>query len=271
VSHLTEVLQSKDLWLNLTLRELRGKYKRSFLGWGWSLLNPLAMTAIFTLVFSVLLKQDPATFTGNPSGIKVFALFLLCALLPFNLLSNGMTGGMYSLVGNANLVKKVYFPREVLVAANLASWVFSMLIEMSVLAAALLVFGNMVLPWLPLVLVLMAIQAVFVLGIALMLSVLNVYFRDTQHLIGILLQIWFYSTPIIYPLALVQQHLHGVSLRLYEMNPMTQFVKAYRNVLYDLRVPSLGTWAYLVLVAALSFVVGIAVFRRFEGRLAEEL
>ena len=271
MSHLTEVLQSRDLWVNLTLRELRGKYKRSFLGWGWSLLNPLAMTGIFTLVFSVLLKQDPASFTGRPSGIKVFALFLLCALLPFNFLSNGMTGGMYSLVGNANLVKKVYFPREVLVAANLASWLFSLLIEMSVLCVALLVFGNMVLPWLPLAIVLMAIQAVFVLGIALMLSVLNVYFRDTQHLIGIALQIWFYGTPIIYPLALVQQHLHGASLRLYELNPMTQFVKAYRNVLYDLRVPSFGTWAFLLCAAALSFLLGVAVFRRFEGRLAEEL
>lgn len=271
MSSVTEVVQARDLWFNLTLRELRGKYKRSWLGWGWSLLNPLAMTAIFTLVFSVLLKQDPASFTGDPSGLQVFALFLLCALLPWNFLSNGMTGGMFSLVGNANLVKKVYFPREVLVAANVASWAFSMLIEMAVLGVALLAFGNMILPWLPFVIVLMAIQAAFVLGIALVLSVLNVYFRDTQHLIGIALQIWFYGTPIIYPLTLVQQHVSGAALKLYELNPMTQFVKAYRNLLYDLRFPSLGTWAYLIAVSAATLVIGAAVFRRFEGRLAEEL
>jgi len=271
VSSVGEVLASRDLWLNLTLRELRGKYKRSFLGWGWSLLNPLAMTAIFTLVFSVLLKQDPASFTGRPSGMKIFALFLLCALLPWNFLSNGMTGGMYSLVGNANLVKKVYFPREILVAANVASWLFSLLIELAVLGVALLGFGNMILPWLPLALVLMAIEAGFVLGIALVLAVLNVYFRDTQHLVGIVLQIWFYGTPIIYPLSLVQQHLSGAALKLYELNPMSQFVKAYRNVLYDLRFPSPATWGYLIAVSAFSLVVGATVFRRFEGRLAEEL
>ena len=137
MTYLSDVVQSRDLWVNLTLRELRGKYKRSFLGWGWSLINPLATMVIFTVVFSVLLKSNPAP--GDPSGLHVFALFLLCGLLPWNYLSNSMTGGMYSLVGNANLVKKVYFPREVLVAANVASWLFSLLIEMCVLWVALLV------------------------------------------------------------------------------------------------------------------------------------
>ncbi|MEY2452973.1 MAG: lipopolysaccharide transport system permease protein [Acidimicrobiaceae bacterium] len=269
MSYLGDVRQSRDLFFNLTLRELRSKYKRSILGWGWSLLNPLATMVIFTAVFSVLLKSDPDP--GKPSGLHVFALFLLCGLLPWNYLSNCLTGGMYTLVGNANLVKKVYFAREILVAASVASWLVSFLIEMGVLLVALLVFGNNVLPWIPALIVLILIQTMFTLGVALVFSILNVYFRDTQHLIGILLQMWFYGTPIIYSLKLVQDHAHGWALRLYDLNPMVQFVTAYRNLLYDLRWPSAGTVAYLVAVSFATLVLGIAVFRRFEGRLAEEL
>ena len=107
---LREMSRSRDLFVNLTLRELRGKYKRSVLGWGWSLLNPLATMIIFTAVFAVLLRAEPDP--GDPSGLDVFALFLLCGLLPWNYLSNGMNGGMGTLVGNANLIKKVYFARQ---------------------------------------------------------------------------------------------------------------------------------------------------------------
>lgn len=269
MAQLSDLAGSRDLFVNLTLRELRGKYKRSVLGWGWSLLNPLATMAIFTLVFSVLLKASPDP--GDPSGLDVFALFLLCALLPWNYLSNSMNGGMGSLVANAGLIKKVYFPRELLVASNVASWLFSLAIELGLFLVALLLFGNMVLPWIPLVLVLIVIETAFVLGIALALSVLNVYFRDTQHLLGIVLQVWFYATPIIYPPKYVAQQLHGGWLQLYNANPMAQFVKAYRNLLYDLRAPSFATFAYLAVVSGLTLLAGWALFHRYQGRLAEEL
>lgn len=268
-NQLRDVVDSRDLFINLTLRELRSKYKRSVLGWGWSLLNPLATMAIFTAIFSVLLKATPDP--GDPSGLDVFALFLLCGLLPWNYLANSMAGGMGSLVGNANLIKKVYFPRQLLVASNTASWLFSLAIELSLLSVVLLIAGNFVLPWLPMVVFVMVVQTVFVLGVALGVAVLNVYFRDTQHLVGIVLQIWFYATPIIYPGKLVREHLDGVWLALYEANPMLQFVTAYRNLLYDLRWPSGGTLVYLALVSIATFIAGYAVFKRYEGRLAEEL
>jgi len=269
MSSIRELTSSRELFLNLTLRELRSKYKRSVLGWTWSLLNPLATMAIFTVVFSQLLKITPDP--GDPSGLDVFALFLLCGLLPWNYLSNSMNGGAQTLVINANLVKKVYFPRETLVAANTASWLFSLAIEMAVLSVALLAVGNMVLPWLPMVIVLIAIETVFVLGVALLLASLNVYFRDTQHLLGILLQLWFYATPIVYPMKQVREHLSPGMLRLYEANPMVEYVGAFRNVLYDLRMPSAGTMAYLVVSAVVVFALGYVVFGRLEPRLAEEL
>jgi ABC-2 type transport system permease protein len=272
VSHLRELAGARDLWVHLTLRELRGKYKRSVLGWAWSLLNPIAMMLIYTLVFRFLLKIEVAP--GDPSGLNVFPLFLLCGLLPWNYLASSMFGGMGGLVGNANLVKKVYFPREILVGANVASWTFSLAIEIGVLSAALLIAGNMVLPWLVPLIVLIVLQTAFVLGIALALSVLNVYFRDVQHLLGIFMQLWFYATPIIYPVSLVADADESNSLpllTLYRLNPMTRFVEAYRDLLYDLRFPPAADLAFLTVVSVAALVGGFAVFRRLEPRLAEEL
>lgn len=271
---LSEITSGRELFLNLTLRELRSKYKRSTLGWFWSLLNPLATMLIYTVVFSFYLKIEPPD--GDPSGLHNFAFYLLCGLLPFNFLANSLTGGMGALVGNSNLVKKVYFPRELLVAANTASWLVSFLIELGVLAVALLFVGNVTAPWLPVVLVLVALQTVFVLGLALMFSVWAVYFRDLEHLIGLALQAWFFSAPIIVPVQVVQEELivkrdWTWAWRLYNLNPLTRFVEAYHDLLYHLRMPGLVDWGYLVLVSAASLLLGAYCFSRFEGRLAEEL
>jgi lipopolysaccharide transport system permease protein len=136
--------------------------------------------------------------------------------------------------------------------------------------------GNMVLPWLVPLLAVVVLQVVFVTGVALALSVLNVYFRDVQHLFGIFLQFWFYATPIVYPLSVVPRRADILGLdvpvrTLYDLNPMVRFVEAYRDSLYHLRLPSLGTMTYLLVVSVATLVVGLVVFRRFEPRLAEEL
>jgi ABC-type polysaccharide/polyol phosphate export permease len=268
------VYKSRDLLWNLTLRELRTKYRRSFLGWAWSMLNPLATVAIFSLVFKFFLKiQVPA---GDPSGLKGFALWLLCGLLTWNLFSNSLNGAMGSLVTNSSLVRKVYFPREALPLSNIASNVVSSLIEFGVLAAILLIAGNMIVPWIPLLLGLIVVGLPFVVGLSLMLSVLNVYFRDVQYLTGIVLQALFYATPIVYPITLVPER-HEVLgrdvpiLQLYRLNPLVRLVEAVRDVFYDLRVPPIGDIVYILGVGLVVLAGGLAVFSRFEGRLAEEL
>lgn len=264
----------RDLAVNLTLRELKGKYKRSVLGWSWSLLNPLATALIFTMVFKVFFQAQ--TPPGQPSGLSNFPLWLLCGLLPWNYLANSLNGATESLVANGNLIKKVYFPRQVLVLANVASWMVPLLIEVGVLAALLLAFGNFVLPWLPMVLVLILLQSGFVVGIGLVLGAANVYFRDVKHLIGILLQAFFYATPIVYPLSLVPERAELLGLdvavrSLYQLNPMVPMVEAYRDVLYDLRFPPVGDLAYVAAWGAGCLAVGLLVFSRLEPRLAEEL
>lgn len=271
MSTVAELAESRELFVNLTLRELRGKYKRSVLGWTWSLLNPLATMVIFTVVFRFFLKVpiEPA----DPSGLHVFAIFLLCGLLPWNFLSNGMSGSMGALISNSNLIKKVFFPREILVASNIASWVVSFILELGVLAVVLVVAGNFVLPWLVPALGLVIVQTMFVVGLGLLLSVLNVYFRDVQHLIGILLQIWFYATPIVYPISVVRDALadHPTLFTVYKLNPMVRFVEAYRDCLYDLRFPPLLDSLYLFGVSAATLALGVFVFSKLEPKLAEEL
>lgn len=268
---LIEIASRRELFINLTLRELRSKYKRSVLGWAWSLLNPLTTLVIYSLVFGVFLKVSPDV--GDPSGLDNFAMFLMCGLLPYTFLSNGINGGMTSLIGNGNLVKKVYFPREILVAATIASWVVSFLIELAVLAVVLAFFGNIVILWTPMVLLLVAIQVVFVLGLALMLAGAAVYFRDLQHLMGLVLQVWLYSAPIVYPVSLVQGKLGttGWKITLYNLNPLTRFVEAFRDVMYDMRFPPLDHLAYLVIVSFAALGAGMWMFGRLEGKLAEEL
>lgn len=271
---LSEYRSTSELLSNLTLRELRSKYKRSALGWAWSLLNPLATLLIFSLVFRFFMRVElPRSET---SGLRNYALFLSCGLLPWNFFTNGVTGSIGTLVGNANLIKKTYFPRELLVFSHVASWNVSLLIEMGILLVALLAFGNMVLPWIPVMLLLIALLTIFVTGLSLIFSVVNVFFRDVQHLVGIVFQAWLYLTPVIYPITLIpEKHdVLGVEVplrQIWELNPMARFVGAFRDALYDLRFPAFGDVAYLTVVSVATFFIGLAVFNRLSGRLAEEL
>lgn len=270
----TELLEARELFRNLTLRELRSKYKRSALGWTWSLLNPLATMGIFSFVFLVVFKAAP--YEGDPSGLKNFPLYLLTGLLSWNYLSTGMTGGMGAPIQNAALIKKVYFPREILTASVVASWVVQFAIELSVLAVALILVGNAIFPFVPGVILIIIIQSVFVYGLALGLGAINVYFRDVQHFIGIALQFWFYATPIVYNLSQVPKTAqilgHEVAVRtIYELNPMVRFVGAYRNLFYDLKYPGLADILYLLGVSIVTLLIGRGIFLKVEPRFAEEL
>ena len=274
MASLREYASARELLVNLTLRELRSKYKKSVLGWTWSLLNPLSSVLIYTIVFSGFL--DVHAPIGDPSGLDSFVFFLLCGLIPWNYVAGSISLSLETLVANGNLIKKVYFPRELLVAATIASLLVTFAIELGVVCVILLIAGNMVLPWIPVAMVLMALLTCTVLGVGLILSVTNVYFRDVKHFVNIALQALFYSAPIVYPATLVPEHstILGVSVPvrfLYNLNPVTRFIEAFRDVLYNLRFPSLSTSLYLFAWAAGSVAVGLWVFNKLEPRLAEEV
>lgn len=267
-----ELLASRELVSNLALREIRSKYKRTALGHGWSLLNPIAQIAIFSFVFAYVLRV-PAPRSAS-SGLHIFALWLAAGLLPWLFFGTIVNSGLGALVGNANLIKKVYFPREALVISAAFACLFTFVIELVVLHIAVAVFGGTVrLTSVLATLVLTAILGVFAVGIALVFAVVNVYFRDTQHLVGLLLQAWFYATPIMYPVKLISGRLGADSagFQAYRLNPMERFSEAFRATIYDGRLPSLSTTGYLMLACAVTLLLGHVVFRRLEGRLAEEL
>ena len=277
MSTLAELARSRELLGNLTLRDVRSRYKRTVLGNVWSLLNPLAAMLIYTVVFGVLLRVTPDR--GNPSGLHVFALWLLCALLPWTFFSVGIAAGMNSLVVNASLVLKVYLSRAALVVAAILAVGVTFLVELAVLAVVLLIFGANPLPWLPVVLLLALLLAAFAVGVGLLLAIANVYFRDTQHFVAILLQMWFYLTPILYPVSYVADQQERLAadgrdlplLTLFKLNPMEHFVAAFRALLYDNRWPDGVDLLVCALTAGIALTAGLLVFGRYEGRLAEEL
>jgi ABC-type polysaccharide/polyol phosphate export permease len=265
VASVKEAVSSRELIWNLALRELRGRYKRSALGWLWSMLNPLFTMAIYTIVFSKILKTSPPP--GDPSGLDVFGLFLLCGILPWNFFAITVSTSMSSVLSNAGLIKKVYFPREVLVLSVTVAGLVTFGIELALLSVVLLFFGNVVVLWIPVLLVLMAVLAVFATGLGLVLSSLNVFFRDMGHLWALVTQAWFFLTPIVYPLSAVPSNLAW----LIKLNPMTIFVEEFRNVLYDLRFPIWWQFGLLTLGSFATLAFGLWVFGRMSPRFAEEI
>lgn len=278
MKYLNELWGSRELLFNLVSREVRGKYKRTVFGQLWSLANPLALMLVYTLVFGLLFRIKPAP--GNPSGLDVFALWLLCGLLPWMFFAAVASSGAGSLVENSNLIQKVSFSRVVLPLSTVGSAAYNWAFEMVVLLIAISIAGGFVLPWIPLILVAMILLAVFAAGIGLVLAISNVYFRDTQYLLSILLQFWMYLTPIIYPISLVEERSRKVGdlvgtgvtvLDVYRLNPMEHFVTLFRELIYDNRLPGGIEWLVCLCWSLAALSIGLLVFRRNERNLAERL
>ena len=260
----------KELLANLTLRELRSKYKRSFLGWAWSTINPIVYMVVYTIVFKYFFHAR--ILPAHPSGLNVYALFLLSAMLPFNYFQSSVMGSLGSLTGNSNLIKKTYFPRELLPASTILANLVSHLIEISLLLTVLLGFGNWrALVYLPFTLLLILIMAVFALGLGLALSALNVYFRDIEHFLGIFFLVWFFLTPIVYSFDTLGSAGKPWVKDLLKANPMTDAVLSFRATLYDGTHPGWFELGYFIAWALAAFFIGRAIFNRLEGGLAEEL
>ncbi|MFM7526716.1 MAG: ABC transporter permease [Actinomycetota bacterium] len=264
-----EIIRSRNLLWNLTLRELRAKYRRSILGWGWSMLNPLSQMLIYSVVFGAIFGVQARA--GDPSGIDIYSLYLLSGILPWGFINLICGLGLNSLTGNAALVRKVRFARETLIFSEVLFSLVQFSIEMTLLCVVLLIFGSPLLPWLPMLLLLMVLLAVFTSGLALILSVGAVFFRDLPYLWTIISQIWFFSTPVIYDPARVEEKISGFWYSIYHWNPSTAFIRSFRHVTFDGRAPDWSDLAVLVVVSFASLTIGLAVFGRFSRRIAEEL
>ncbi len=271
---LAELWDFRHLIGNLVRRDLKVRYKNSVLGFFWSLVSPLLMMLVFWVVFSV--------FLGSP--IRGFHAFVLVALLPWNWFSVSVAGGTRSIVGNSALINKVYFPREILPISVVLSELVNFLLALPVLMIILYLSG---IPptahalWLP---VIILIQAAFTVGIVLVLSTANVFYRDTSVILDVVLLAWFFLTPIIYDVEKLREtilHFGSFSIsaeRLtYIINPMASLIANYRVILYgSLAVqypgePALNFLARTAVTAALMLVFGYWIFTRHSGRFGEEV
>jgi lipopolysaccharide transport system permease protein len=278
MSYLSDIWGSRELLQNLTNREVRGKYRRTALGQLWSLANPIAAILIYTFIFSFLFRL-PAQ-VGDPSGLNNYALWLVCGLLPWLFFNRVLTLGVDSLVANAGLIQKVYFPRILLPLSLANAIMFTWALEMGVLVVALSLLGSFVVPWLPLLALFMVVFGLFAVGIAMLLSIADVYFRDLTHLLTIVLQFWFYLTPVLYPVDMVATQsdrlggLAGTSvtlLNLYQLNPVEGFIEIFRNLLYDNAMPELSRILIALAWAVGAFGAGVWLYSKKERQMAELL
>lgn len=269
VQQIQKIIGSRDLVWNLTLRELRAKYRRSFLGWTWSLLNPLTLVLTYGFVFGVILGSDAPL--GDPSGLKNFALYLLTGVLPWGFFSLIAGQGLTALTSNSGLVRKVAFPRETLVVAQSLFALIQFSIEMLVLNFVMVAFGVNVLVHLPTTLFLMVFLAIFSTGIAFVLAAIAVYFRDLPYLWQVVVQIYFFMTPILYNPALLKDRVPGAVSFLLTWNPMAVFIYCFRDSMYNAANPAGIHFVAMALFAVVSLVIGLTVFGRLNRRFAEEL
>jgi lipopolysaccharide transport system permease protein len=266
-SAITEAIGSADLLRNLVLRELRATYKGTALGVVWSLFNPLFTMAIFTIVFGVFLKVQLPVGAGS---VRNFPAFLLVGLLPWNFLNLAMNTGAQSLVTNGNLIRKVYFFRAVLPISTVLAHGVNFAIGMGILLVFLSALGVTFWRNLWLLVVPLGSLLLLALGVAFVTAVANVYYRDTQHLAALFGMAWFYATPVVYPAEAVQAA-GEPWVTLCRLNPAAAVVGAFRTILYEGRAPDPASLLSCVASSAVVFLLGWALFRRAEPRLAEEV
>ncbi len=269
-----EILNHRELLFNLVRRELRSRFRRTFLGWGWSFVQPVMMTAVYALVLGTFLKSVPAP--GDPSGIDSFALFLLAGIVPWALFAGGLGAAIGSIANAGGLITKVWFPRELLPMSAILALAFTMLIELGVLALAVTLLGRVVMfHLLPVAFVLMLLQALFTMGFSFWLSAANVRFKDVEYLTSVFLLAYFYLTPVLYPATFIPDtQVLGTSVTWRDvalLNPMARFMQAYRNVFYDVRLPGVQTMLWLVFWSLLVFFLGLRYFVRRSDRFAEAM
>ena len=238
-------------------KEIRGKYKNSFLGVLWSFLNPLLQICVYALVFPLILKNDQPNYV----------IFLCVALIPWTFFTSCVQQSASTMLQNGNIIKKVYFPREILPISVVTSGTINFLISTIIIFAFLLIFGLGITKYVLYFPIILIIQYFLQLGISLILSSVTVYLRDLEHLIGVALQLLFYATPIVYAAEAIPEDFKFII----EYNPMTYIINGYRDIFYNQTSPDMLALGILFIIAIALCVVGYLIFNKLQKGFAEEL
>lgn len=257
--------QRLRLWLTLVRRELEAQYQGSVLGNAWPLLNQLSQLLIYTFIFSIILKSRPALASLGDSTMG-YGLWLFCGLLPWIAFTNGFSRAATAVIRQPNLVKKVVFPLSLLPlvdpgVALVESAFGTLALLVATAIAGVNLQGALWLPllWLP--------QFLLTAGLAYLLAGLTVYLRDIPQVVGVSLNLWFYLTPIVYPLSLIPEPWRGLLLT---VNPMAQLVELYRGVLFEQQFQG-GLWLQFTAIAVILFWLGRRCFQRLQPGFADIL
>lgn len=255
---LKEIYAYREMIFSLVRRDLNGRYKGSVLGFLWTFINPLLQLGVYTLVFSVIMRN----------GIEDFYLFLFVALVPWIFFSTSISGGSSCIWAQQDMVKKIYFPREVLPIAFVTSQFVNMLLSLLVVLVVLIVSGKGVnliaLLCLP---VIMLVEYLLALSMTMFTSALTVYLRDIEYLLGIITMAWQFLTPVMYSIDQVPEELKFV----FALNPMTPVIVAYRDILYYKKLPEMGTLIHATLFGVILLFAGGFVFGKLKRHFAEEM
>lgn len=249
--------QYRELLKTNVKKEIRGKYKGSFLGVLWSFLNPLLMVFVYALVFSNIIRQD----------IPNYLIYLICAVIPWNFFTTVITTGSNCVWINGGIIKKVYFPREILPISVVLAGLINFLISCVIILIFIFFSGigfSVHLLWLPLIAV---IQSLFSLGLLFILSAINVYVRDVEYIVGFILNLLFYATPILYTINMFPQKFHW----LLNLNPLAHLMSCYRSIFYYKTMPDLGSLGIIFSLSLIVLIFGYWVFKKLEKGFAEEV
>lgn len=253
-----EIYAYREMIASLVRRDLKGRYKGSALGFLWTFLNPMFQLAVYTMVFSVIMR----------SGIKDYYLFLFVALIPWIFFSTSLTGGADCILAQQDMVKKIYFPREVLPVSYVTSQFTNMLLSFLVIFAVLwCAHYPFCLPAVLCLPVVMAVEYELALGITMMMSAATVYLRDLEYVLGIVAMAWQFLTPVMYSMEQVPEDVRW----LFYINPMTTIITAYRDILYYARMPKLETLLSAFLIGIIMLAAGWSVFLHLQRHFVEEL
>lgn len=248
----------RELLKSNVKKEIRGKYKGSFLGILWSFVNPLLMTLVYALVFPFILKNSEPHYVT----------YLVIGILPWNWFTTVIAQGTFVILGNAGIIKKVYFPREILPISVVTSGVINFLIQCLIIFT-FLIFSQIGFSWyivfLPLIII---IQYLLSLAIIFITSAINVYIRDLEYIVNFIITMLFYATPILYNAKLFE----GSSISfIFKINPMAYIIDAYRDIFYYQKMPNLAALLIVLMICIIAFIIGLFIFRRLEKGFAEEV
>lgn len=256
-SQIKEVFAYKQMLISSVKKELRSRYRGSVLGFLWTFINPLMQLVVYSFVFRALLRSD----------IENYTMFVFIGLLPWIYFSSSLQISTTCIAGNANLVKKIYFPRMILPITVSVTGLINYIFGLAIAFPALLITGVRLTPHALFLPVIMAIQFLMVTGICMILSSLYVYFRDLEHIISILTMVWFYLTPVIYSADMFTDYKKDLLM----CNPMTHFVTAYRDVLMYGTAPDWASFLAITIFSAAIFLIGALIFSKLQRNFAEEL